>query len=309
MTEGIKKYLIKRSPDFTRNGIIVKRNQSLKGYSQGTILDMPISNKLKIGDIIYVAEKDYGIYAKGTVTKVHDIVRFNNIEEILNYYTNNKIKDASYWLEFIQRLSKEKLTNPYAVFSFQEFFINQKILEKVVTYSGELEKLKKIQVSIYEIPDSIISLIENPTTNIVNELESKIPNSLRLDLYSLFNKNYKLSTWIDIDHFVPQSIGGPGNIPENLVPVGFNLNRYKSDLIPIGLFYTARNYPLLQMYCEKYFFETKESFIKSPEITDKATKIIERVKTMDMNSIRTFFKKVLEYHHPSYIEIIENFKY
>ena len=108
---------------------------------------------------------------------------------------------------------------------------------------------------------------------------------------------------------MPQSIGGPGNIPENLVPVGFNLNRYKSDLIPIGLFYTAKNYPLLQMYCEKYFFETKESFIKSPEITDKATKIIEKVKTMDMNSIRTFFKKVLEYHHPSYIEIIKKFNY
>ena len=253
MTERIKKYLIKRSPDFTRNGIIVKRNQSHKGYSQGTILDMPISNKLKIGDIIYVAEKDYGIYAKGTVSIVHDIVRFNNIEEILTYYTNNKIKDASYWLEFIQRLSKEKLTNPNAVFSFQEF-------------SNEKSVLKQYT-------------------------------------------NYKLSTWIDIDHFVPQSIGGPGNIPENLVPVGFNLNRYKSDLIPIGLFYTAKNYPLLQMYCEKYFFETKESFIKSPEITDKATKIIEKVKTMDMNSIRTFFKKVLEYHHPSYIEIIKNFNY
>jgi hypothetical protein len=63
------------------------------------------------------------------------------------------------------------------------------------------------------------------------------------------------------------------------------------------------------MYCDKYFFDTKDSFIKSPEITDKATKIIDIVKTMDMNSIRTFFKKVLEYHHPSYIEIIKKFNY
>ena len=59
-----------------------------------------------------------------------------------------------------------------------------------------------------------MQLIENQVTNVVNILESKIPNSLRLDLYSLFNKKCKLSTWIDIDHFVPQSIGGPGNIPE-----------------------------------------------------------------------------------------------
>lgn len=309
MDQGIKTYLIKRSPDFTRNGIIVKRNQLNKGYSQGTIRDIPLSNKLKKGDIIYVAENDYGIYAKGTVTEVNDKIKFNSIEEILTYYTNKKIKDASYWLGFIQRLSNEKKKNPNAFLNYQEFFINQTILEKVITYTGEIEILKKIQVSIYELPNAIMQLIENPVTNVVNKLESKIPNSLRLDLYSLFNKECKLSTWIDIDHFVPQSIGGPGNIPENLVPVGFNLNRYKSDLIPIGLFYVAKNYPQLEMYCEKYFFDTKDSFIKSPEITDKAIKIIEEIKTMDMDLIRNFFKKVLEYHHPSYIQIIEKFNY
>ena len=30
----------------------------------------------------------------------------------------------------------------------------------------------------------------------------------------------------------PKHFGGPGNIIENLVPVGFSLNRYKSDSIP-----------------------------------------------------------------------------
>ena len=80
MDQGIKTYLIKRSPDFTRNGIIVKRNQLNKGYSQGTIRDVPLSNKLKKGDIIYVAENDYGIYAKGTVTEVNDKIKFNSIE-------------------------------------------------------------------------------------------------------------------------------------------------------------------------------------------------------------------------------------
>ena len=76
MDQGIKTYLIKRSPDFTRNGIIVKRNQLNKGYSQGTIRDVPLSNKLKKGDNIYVAENDYGIYAKGTVTEVNDKIKF-----------------------------------------------------------------------------------------------------------------------------------------------------------------------------------------------------------------------------------------
>lgn len=309
MIDSPKSYLIKRSPDFTRNGIIVKRNQQSKGYSQGTILPVPLSNKLKLGDMIYVAEKDYGIYAKGIVSEVFPIIPFSSVDEILEYYLRNKIKDAAYWLGFIQRLKKAKATNPDAVLSYQEFTIDQKILERVISYTGELSDLKTIQVSLYELPKSILEIIEKPIFNFVNKLEPKIPNSLRLDLYSLFNKQCNLATWIDIDHFVPQSIGGPGNIPENLVPVGFNLNRYKSDYIPIGLFYVAFNYPQLQIYCEKSFFEYKKDFIKTPEATDNAKKIIDEIKKLDIFSVRQFFKKILEYHHPSYIQIIEKFNY
>lgn len=304
-----KAYLIKRSPDFTRNGIIVKRNQKRKGYSQGTLLSVPLSDKLKKGDMIYVAEKDYGIYAKGIVKEVSKIISFSSVDEILEYYLKNKSKDAAYWLDFIKRLKKAKTKNPDAIFRYQEFTIDQKILERVIPYTGELSDLKTIQTSIYKLPNFIIDIIEKPIFNIIHKLDTKIPNSLRLDLYSLFNKQCNLSTWIDIDHFVPQSIGGPGNIPENLVPVGFNLNRYKSDYIPIGLFYVALNYPQVKIYCEKSFFESKKDFIKTPVATDNARKVLNEIKKLDIFTIRLFFKKILEYHHPSYVQIIEKFNY
>lgn len=309
MIEEQKAYLIKRSPDFTRNGIIVKRNQKSKEYSQGTLLSVPLSDKLEKGDMIYVAEKDYGIYAKGIVNEVSKIIPFSSVDEILEYYLKNKSKDAAYWLDFIQRLKKAKTINPDAVLRYQEFTIDQKILERVIPYTGELSDLKTIQTSIYKLPNFILDIIEKLIFNLVNKLETKIPNSLRLDLYSLFNKQCNLATWIDIDHFVPQSIGGPGNIPENLIPVGFNLNRYKSDYIPIGLFYVALRYPQVQFFCEKSFFECKKDFIKTPEATDKAKKIIFEIKKLDILSVRQFFKKILEYHHPFYIQIIEKFNY
>ena len=309
MIEEQKAYLIKRSPDFTRNGIIVKRNQKSKGYSQGTLLSVPLSDKLEKGDMIYVAEKDYGIYAKGIVNEVSKIISFSSVDEIFEYYLKSKSKDAAYWFDFIQRLKKAKRKNPDAVFRYQEFTIDQKILERVIPYTGDLSDLKTIQTSIYKLPNFIIDIIEKPIFNLVNKLETKIPNSLRLDLYSLFNKQCNLATWIDIDHFVPQSIGGPGNIPENLVPVGFNLNRYKSDYIPIGLFYVALSYPQVKIYCEKSFSERKKDFIKTPEATDNARKIIIEIKKLDIFTVRLFFKKILEYHHPSYVQIIEKFNY
>ena len=57
-------FLIKRNPDFTRDGVIVKRNKSKKGYSETIVTAQskkPASAKLKIGDTIYVAETGYGI--------------------------------------------------------------------------------------------------------------------------------------------------------------------------------------------------------------------------------------------------------
>ena len=55
-------YLIKRSPDLTDKGILIKKNIQKKGYSESGV-NRPPSLKLNVGDIIYVSETNYGIYA------------------------------------------------------------------------------------------------------------------------------------------------------------------------------------------------------------------------------------------------------
>jgi hypothetical protein len=300
-------YLIKRSPDYTKNGIIVKRTQKSKGYSESRINIDPFSNKLNEGDEILVAETDHGIYAKGIVRKINKVVEFRSVDHILSYYKDNKLKDSSYWMSLIQKLTESKKKNPDSVLKYQEYFIDQKMLEKVLPFSGSLACLKKIQISIYKLKAKELENIINPPFQGINSLTSKIPNSLRLDLYSLFNHECKISTWVDIDHFVPQSLGGPGNIPENLIPVGLSLNRYKGNSIPIGLFVIANEYKNLKKYCNNDNLKKDRIFLRDNEAKDKAEKIISEVKRFSIEEARSFFKKVLNYHHPEYVKIIENF--
>lgn len=313
----MKTFLIKRNPDFTTHGVLVKRNVVNKEFTESRINGFPYSNKLNIGDKILVSETSYGIYASGSVTKVDEIIEFNSVNEILNYTEKNKIRDVKYWYNLILRFKQKKESDSNSVLRFQQYFIEQKLLNRTIPFFEEIKSLKKIQNSIYEIKDleilkSIDSFIIKPKSIKLEKFDSKIPNSLRMDLYSLFNQKYNISTWIDIDHFIPKSVGGPGNIAENLVPVGFSLNRYKSNAIPKGLFYHANKNKELKKYVKKeYLKENTPNYISKKDFkssNEDARKIIDLVKKMSYNDSILFFKNVMGYHHPKYIKLIEEFK-
>ena len=313
----MKTFLIKRNPDFTTHGVLVKRNVVNKEFTESRINGFPYSNKLNIGDKILVSETSYGIYACGSVTKVDEIIEFNSVNEILNYTEKNKIRDVKYWYNLVLRFKQKKESDSNSVLRFQQYFIEQKLLNRTIPFFEEIKSLKKIQNSIYEIKDletlkSIDSFIIKPKSIRLEKFDSKIPNSLRMDLYSLFNQKYNISTWIDIDHFIPKSVGGPGNIAENLVPVGFSLNRYKSNAIPKGLFYHANKNKELKKYVKKeYLKENTPNYISKKDFkssNEDARKIIDLVKKMSYNDSILFFKNVMGYHHPKYIKLIEEFK-
>ncbi|MEJ6754060.1 MAG: HNH endonuclease domain-containing protein [Flavobacteriales bacterium] len=313
----MKTFLIKRNPDFTTHGVLVKRNVVNKEFTESRINGFPYSNKLNIGDKILVSETSYGIYACGSVTKVDEIIEFKSVNEILNYTEKNKIRDVKYWYNLVLRFKQKKESDSNSVLRFQQYFIEQKLLNRTIPFFEEIKSLKKIQNSIYEIKDletlkSIDSFIIKPKSIRLEKFDSKIPNSLRMDLYSLFNQKYNISTWIDIDHFIPKSVGGPGNIAENLVPVGFSLNRYKSNAIPKGLFYHANKNKELKKYVKKeYLKENTPNYISKKDFkssNEDARKIIDLVKKMSYNDSILFFKNVMGYHHPKYIKLIEEFK-
>ena len=80
-----KSFLIKRSNSFRD---LKKNNSKKKGYFEITISKNkrnPPSHKLKMQDIIYVAETSGGIYAKGEVIETFPVDVFSTIEEVLDY--------------------------------------------------------------------------------------------------------------------------------------------------------------------------------------------------------------------------------
>ena len=308
-------YLIKRNPDFAKAGVIVKRNIKNKCYTDTMIassLRKPDSVKLNVGDRIYVAETQYGIYAEGKVTQVSDIIKFDSVEEILNYIIINRKKDDTYWLDKLKRFQEKKREKPNTSLKYHEYFIDQKLLDRIIPLIGKLKKFSKprCEISFFPLSAEDFEYINNPIFNETKTLQTKIPSKLRGDIFNLFNKSYSVQHWIDIDHFVPKSTFGPGNIIENLVPIGLSLNRYKSNSVPKGLFKIANDCVELKTFVLKDFLKSKDPFLKKSnyrDVIDYATKINEYIaRNYDIKKAKDFYKSVLKCHYPEYVRIIES---
>ena len=72
------------------------------------------------------------------------------------------------------------------------------------------------------------------------EIKTATPGHLKLKLIEKYSLKGEKS-YYDIDHFVPKSLGGPGNLEQNLRPLGAGANRHKGNKVPKGLFITATN--------------------------------------------------------------------
>lgn len=302
----MKTYLVKRSPEFAMNGVIVKRVDKNKVYSECTS-KTPLSNKMNPGEKVFISENGYGIYAHGLITRVDPIVEFSSINEVVDYYDLSNIKSTEYWMKNLKKFQDKAESE---TLKYQEFVVDLKILKRSIPLLGDLEPLKKVQLGIYELNPEWVSKIQKFKNTGVSELDLEIPKSLKLDLYSLFNEKHKVSTWIDIDHFVPKSLGGPGNIPENLVPVGFSLNRYKGNSVPSGLFVVANQYPVLKTYVKQEYLSERPQYLRGAEAKSLAEKITNEINDPAKFSIqeaRDFYKSVLRHHHEAYVEVINNF--
>lgn len=315
----INHFLIKRSNSIRQ---IRKNNIRRKGFFELTIRKTdfdPPSAGIKPNDIVYVAETSGGIYAMGEVIESGDVETFTSIEPLLEF--SKRFNDDHYWLSKIREFSQKLSSDKNYKLRFHEYYINQKILDRTIPYNGPLErydasinrgmasiffKLRKLDIEYLKKPDYRLKGITS--------VNPEIPGDLRLKLYSLFNKTYSISHLIDIDHFVPKSVGGPGNIAENLVPIGFSLNRYKNDSIPISLFEIAASdvFQSNFIHIQKEVLKTcrlEGDFIKAnnhqaKELARKITGIVNA--WSDLNLIKSFYLAVNEKFHPHYSKIIRD---
>ncbi|MFO7972327.1 MAG: HNH endonuclease domain-containing protein [Desulfobacterales bacterium] len=313
-----KNYVIKRNPDFANHGVLIKKNSKNKLYSETLISDRagdPCSKKLKEGDTIFVAETKYGIFAKGKVIRMGAIEKCDSIEEVLGLIKKSQNKDCAYWMDKLKRFNEKKNGHINCSLKYQEYFVDQELLDRTIPLIDKLTRIGAPGVanSIICLSDDEINYINKPIYRKVEELQTSIPAHLRMDIiYTLLNEKYYVQHWIDIDHFVPKSTSGPGNIIENLVPVNFSLNRHKGNSVPKCLFEIAKDdkYSDLRDFVPNDFINAKDEFLtkkKYKNVIDSARKINEHImKNYDIEKAKSFYKRVLEKKHPDYVKIIES---
>ena len=284
-----------------------RRKKGLDWFTQTKIGSKPQGAKCEIGDVAYIYIIDYGVVAKGEIRDIK-ISSFNLLEDVFNFIKKEaKYKNTtgakSFWgNEVINKLSSR--TDGKLNYYVLEVQIDLELLDEAILLDPNNSKLKGQNSWVYL--DNSIEEYKIQS----NELSSIIPPQLRQKIQIAFNSVGNDFVY-DIDHFVPKKWGGPGNIIENLIPLNFSTNRYKSDKIPSGLFYVASSNKKISNKVESKFFKEKyhkkQSFLTELEAKDDAKKITNVIKEiLSFDEIKTFYNDVRKFHLGSKIEKILN---
>ncbi len=282
-------YLIKRSSKII-DGSEFSYDLTDGWFSEVNLRGKPsFTDSLNKDDTIYVAESGYAIFGKGRVANIV-FQSFNNLASFTNYVLSKaKTPHERYWFGKLKHAyEKYDGKSKIGVLEFElkdtvtfdlPYMLEERFLKQPTWYfieeGYEIEKIRHFN----------------------SELNKYIPTSLRK---SLFQK-YKLqsdSHTIDIDHHVPKSLDGPGNLEENLVPLSVFQNRSKSDSIPSRLFYHAKEFnisvPRDIKIDPKIYIDSK----KHKSLKNIAKQIINEI-NKDLETAKRIYLDIKLYHFPN----------
>ncbi|MCH2022305.1 MAG: hypothetical protein MK207_07450 [Saprospiraceae bacterium] len=248
----------------------------------------PNGSKAEVGEEIYIAQNGYAIFAKGVISE-KKIIKVNGLAEFVKYSAGGpegtKVKDDVYWYSKIKDFAKEK--EPYKICILEYYIKDTELFENTIPLEEQFLK----QTVWYYLHDDFKFKI--PKNN--KELTKHIPTKVRNEVFDKFKINLKEFS-VDIDHFVPSKHGGPGNIFENLIPIGPSINRSKGDSIPSKLYDLGKKFNIkipahIKIDPIKYYNGAKEK--------KEARKIIEKINAQSLDAIRSDYKLIRDYHFPS----------
>jgi hypothetical protein len=235
----------------------------------------PPGYKALDGERIWVAEVGYGIYAEGRLVGDPILHSFGSIEDLLNNLEEIPVQDDPYVMALIRRIhgsNKFSTLNVLAVKTEISDIGSCIEVPKELRTQGSWFYLKPGQIDLGSKGKSL-------------ELSPKIPGAVRLRVYQRLARKADRHM-IDVDHFVPKVVGGPGNIEENLVPISYSLNRAKSGRIPSGLFDVAASFTELRHLVPQRFAGKEPTMLNRPEHREAAKKVVAAVNGReDLNEI------------------------
>lgn len=276
---------------FIQKKHLIKRKNLGYKISNGWLCEVkrksiPSGSNVKVGDLIYIAQNGYAIFGSGIVSKV-DTICLEGFKKMANYVLNeSNIKDDSFWISKLKKYASDDSEELYNILEYE--------LEQVMQFdvSFPLEDRFLNQSAWYYLEDNFeLQLFEIST-----ELTKHIPTKIREEVYHLFKIQMQEEHIIDIDHVVPASLGGPGNIIENLIPISASINRRKSNRVPSKLFDLSKKFgikipPNLNVSHDKFYSEK--------ELKDQARKIIERINQQTIEEIKKDYQEVRSFHFPA----------
>ena len=245
----------------------------------------PNGSKAEVGEEIYIAQNGYAIFAKGVISE-KKLIEVNGLSEFVRYSSSEtKVKADEYWLSKIRHYSKYK--EPYKICILEYKISNTELFENTIPLQEEFLE----QSAWYYLEDDFKFKIPEKK----EELTKHIPTKVREDVYHRFKINLKEFA-VDIDHFVPAKHGGPGNIIENLIPIGPSLNRRKGDSIPSKLYELGKKFNVkipahITVGHNKYYDDSKDK--------RAARKIIEKINSQSLDEIKGDYKLIRDYHFPA----------
>ena len=247
----------------------------------------PGGNKANEGEEIYIAQKGYAIYARGIISEIKRIEK-NSLNEFVKYsLQETNVKDDLYWLSKIKRFSLEK--DSFKVHILEYKISNTELLESTIP----LEKKFLNRPVWYRVEDDYEFKV--PEKNTI--LTKHIPTKVREEVYHRFKIKLKKGEFaVDIDHFVPLKHGGPGNIIENLIPIGPSINRRKSDSIPSKIYDLGNKFGVK---IPSQIIIEHDRFYSSKKEKELALKIIEKINDQSIDKIRSDYKLIRDFHFPS----------
>lgn len=286
----MKTWLVKRNPIISGVGKGAGVNGS-RWYVQMKRGSSPAGIKAEVGDVVYIYETGYAIWGRGVITSKTEIIKLDSLEDLVSYSTGTQdlqtnYKSMDYWgPEILRRWSKGE-AGGWNIF---EFCLDQAWLDTPIYISKKYAN----QVSMQEISGDL----ESEKYSL--DLNAAIPSSLRMKLFIQMNNGASEYSY-DIDHFVPKSLGGPGNIEENLIPIGPSINRKKSDDVPTGLFVIAKKMGL--DVPSQLFSKSKDNakFLSDKEAKQQALLITGNINAMGIDAARVFYSEVRAHHFPQF---------
>lgn len=296
-----KQWIVKQNLEV--NGLsFTKRKGGSKPIITTKIGGSPVGINAAVGDAVYLYETGF-IYERGVIKQADPTLEFKSVKDVIAYYhsAQNTYKNTVWW-------GKEILEKAYL--SFQEgkkYFVSVRLVETKILPSPIFVGLKRYggQNRWQQVKGEISEL---ETTL---ELSDKIPGTLKYRLIEQLNLS-KERFHLDIDHFVPRSLNGPGNIEENLVPLDLAANRGKGNKVPTGLFIVAFQSPWLELLGDiakkkppsDYLILSKsgDNFINDEPARDLAKVITTRINAAEipLEEKRRFYRSVRKIHFPNF---------